>query len=155
MNKKFGFTILCFVLIFGVLFSLDLQSASAIEQVGNILVLYNAASGIIPDTTLMNFIDFPPGAAPPIYENDVTLLDTSTSGNKTYAGWVSNAGSTAGFPLLDRAAGFQVNFSIQMENESHSNNNRAGFSIIVLSNDARGIELAFWENEIWAQNDDL
>jgi len=103
----------------------------------------------------MNFIDFPPGAAPPIYENAATLLDTSTSGNETYAGWVSNAGSTHGFPLLDRAAGFQMNLSLQVENESHSNNKRAGFSIIILANDARGIELAFWENEIWTQNDDL
>jgi hypothetical protein len=41
-----------------------------------------------------------------------------------------------------------------MEAESHANNNRAGFSIIILGKNGRGVELAFWENEIWAQNDD-
>jgi hypothetical protein len=41
-----------------------------------------------------------------------------------------------------------------VQNESHTNNNRAGFSIIVLSDDNKGIELAFWKNEIWVQNDD-
>lgn len=155
MNKKIGCAVLGFVLIFGILFSLGPQNASAVAQVGNILVLYDADSGNIPDTGMMNFIDFPPGAAPPVYEKEVTLLDTSTSGDETYAGWVSNGASTAGFPLLDGEAGFQVNFSGQVENESHSNNNRAGFSVMVLGNDARGIELAFWENEIWAQSDDL
>lgn len=30
---------------------------------------------------------------------------------------------------------------------------RAGFSVIVLSNDLRGIELAFWQDEVWAQAD--
>ena len=155
MNKKFGLSFLCFVLIFGTLLSLNLQNANAVTQAGNTFVLYDAASGNVPDTGMMNFIDFPPGAAPPIYENGATLLDTSMAGNETYAGWVSNGASTAGFPLLDRAAGFQLNFSVQVENESHSNNNRAGFSMIILGNDARGIELAFWGNEIWAQNDDL
>jgi hypothetical protein len=155
MNKKFGLFFLCLVLSFGTLLSLDLQNANAVTQLGNTLVLYDADSSNIPNTELMSFIDFPPGTASPIYENDLTLLDTGASGNETYAGWVSNSASTAGFPLLDPTAGFQVNFSVQVENESHSNNNRAGFSMIVLGNDTRGIELAFWGNEIWAQNDDL
>ena len=156
MNKKIGFAVLCFMLIFGTLLSLDLQNANAITQVtGKTLVLYDAVSGNIPETQIMNFIDFPPGAATPAYENAGTILNTTTSGNETYAGWVSNGATTPGFPLLDRVAGFQVNFSVQVESESHSNNNRAGFSIILLSNDARGIELAFWENEVWVQNDNI
>jgi hypothetical protein len=155
MNKKIGLVVLCFSLSFATLLSLDLRNAHAVAQAGNTLVLYDAASGNTPNTEMMNFIDFPPGAAPAIYENGMTLLDTSTSGDETYAGWVSNGASTAGFPLLDQAAGFEVNFSVQVENESHSNNNRAGFSLIVLGSDARGIEVAFWRNEIWAQNDDL
>jgi hypothetical protein len=35
--------------------------------------------------------------------------------------------------------------------ESHISNDRAGFSLLVTSSDKRGIELGFWENEIWAQ----
>jgi hypothetical protein len=157
MNNKFGFLLLCSILIFGTaLFSLDSNHVNAVSQVGQkTLVLYDSDSGAIPAAQLMNFVDFPPGAATPTYENTATVLDTTTSGKETYAGWVSNAGSTPEFPLLNRATGFQANFSIQVESESHSNNTRAGFSLIILGNDARGIELAFWENEIWAQNDDL
>jgi hypothetical protein len=82
------------------------------------------------------------------------VLDTTASGADTYAGWVASGATTPGFPILDRTAGFQVNFAIQIENESHTRDNRAGFSMILLSEDARGIELAFWQNEIWAQSDD-
>jgi hypothetical protein len=81
-------------------------------------------------------------------------MDTTTSGHDTYAGWISSGAAIAEFPILDRTAGFQVNFTMQLEQESHRNENRAGFSIIVLSADAKGIELAFWQNEIWAQSDD-
>ena len=138
-----------------VLFWLELKPANAVSQVNTkTLVLYDAASGGIPSTQLMNFIDFPLGAAAPTYENAGTILDTTISGSETYAGWLSNAGSTTGFLLLDRVTGFRLNFSIQVEHESHTNHNRAGFSVIILSQDARGVELAFWENEIWVQNDD-
>jgi hypothetical protein len=157
MINKFGLLLPGLILILvAAIFSLDLKHANATAQVGQkTLVLYDAASGAVPSTQLTNFIDFPPGTAAPTYENGGTILDTTTSGTETYAGWVSTAGSTAGFPLLDRVTGFEVNFSVHVENESHSNQNRAGFSIIILGNDARGVELAFWENEIWAQNDDV
>src|SRR5215216_1765532 len=156
MNNKIVFPALCFFLIFGTaLCSLSLKRASATSSIGGkTLVLYDAASGVMPAAPLMNFTDFPPGADSPTYTNKMAVLDTTASGSSTYAGWLSNAMATQGFPILDRTAGFQVDFTVQVENESHTNNNRAGFSIIILSEDARGIELAFWENEIWAQNDD-
>ena len=155
MNKKIALPAVCFFLIFGsALCSLNLKRASATSAVGGkTLILYDAAAGSIPAAPLMNFTDFPPGAAPPTYSNGVTVLDTTTSGNSTYAGWISNGTTTPGFPILDRNTGLQVDFILRVESESHANNNRAGFSIIVLGEDARGIELAFWENEIWAQND--
>lgn len=156
MNKTFALPALCFFLIFGsALCSLNLKRASATSAIGGkTLVLYDADAGAIPAAPLMNFTDFPPGAASPTYANGVTVLDTTTSGNSTYAGWISNVTTTPGFPILDRTTGFQVDFILRVESESHANNNRAGFSIILLSDDVRGIELAFWENEIWAQNDD-
>jgi len=156
MNKKIALPTLCFFLIFGsALCSLNLKRASATSAVGGkTLILYDAAAGSIPAAPLMNFTDFPPGAASPTYANGVTVLDTTTSGNTTYAGWISNGSTTSGFPVLDRTTGFQLDFILRVENESHTNTNRAGFSIIILSDDSRGIELAFWDNEIWAQNDD-
>ena len=118
------------------------------------LVLYDASSGAIPTPPLIAFTDFPPGAATPAYADGVTILDTTSTGSDTYAGWVSNGATVPGFPILDRTVGFQVNLTMQVEAESHDNNHRAGFNVIVLSQDARGVELAFWENEIWAQGDD-
>ena len=156
MNKKIGFSIICFLMLFGTAqFSLNLKRVSAIQaSEEKILVLYDANSGTIPDPKTMSFFDFPPGNIAQTFDNGSTTLDTTTSSNSTYAGWISNATNTLGFPSLDRAAGFHLDFALQMDNESHTSNNRAGFSIIILSEDARGIELAFWQNEIWAQNDD-
>jgi len=151
MKKKFALPSLCFFLILIIaLFSFNLEEASAAPSAGGkTLVLYDAASGTVPDTPLLNFTDFPPGAAPPTYSNGVTVFDTTLSGRETYAGWTSNRAITPEFPVLDRIAGFQVDFTLQVEMESHGNHNRSGFSLIILSEDARGIELAFWENEIW------
>ena len=55
--------------------------------------------------------------------------------------------------------GYTVSFTVQVELEDHAgsdkNNDgiedRAGFSLIVLSSDKRGIELGFWKDRIWAQ----
>jgi hypothetical protein len=156
MNKKIAIPTLCFFLIFGgALCAFSLNQANPTSTVsGKTLVLYDAASGIIPAPPLINFTDFPPGAATPVYTNGVTVLDTTVSGNSTYAGWISNGTTTSGFPILDRTTGFELNFALQVDSESHANNNRAGLSIIILSEDARGVELAFWENEIWAQSDE-
>jgi hypothetical protein len=156
MNKKFGFSVICFLILFGTaLFSSNLKRVSATQAGGEkTLILYDAISGAIPDTKMMSFFDFPPGDIIQTYENGSTTLDTTIAGNSTYAGWTSNAASMPGFPSLESAAGFQLDFTLQVESESHASNHRAGFSIIVLSEDARGIELAFWENEIWTQNDD-
>jgi hypothetical protein len=60
---------------------------------------------------------------------------------------------TPDFPILDRTAGFQVDFTVQIEQEDHNDDHRSGFSLILLSDDAKGLELAFWKNEIWAQSD--
>ena len=57
-------------------------------------------------------------------------------------------------PELDRAVGFTISFEIEILSESHNNKDRAGFSIIVITHDLKGIQLAFWEDEIWAQADD-
>lgn len=87
----------------------------------------------------------------------VTTLDT-TAGNNVQAGYFTRdlfQISNYVHPLLDgvimdRAAGYTVTFGLQVNSESHATTNRAGFSMIVLSNDLYGIELGFWENEIWA-----
>lgn len=46
-----------------------------------------------------------------------------------------------------------MNASVRVASEARANNDRAGFSLITLSSDKRGIELGFWSDRIWAQND--
>lgn len=61
-------------------------------------------------------------------------------------------------PVLDRAAGYTVSFQVQVLSEGHNNrddNNdgmldRAGFSVIAISQDLAGLELGFFENRVWA-----
>ena len=156
MNNKITLPALCMFLIFGsALDSLNPNSVSAASLVdGKTLILYDAASRTIPSAPLMTFLDVPRGQAVPTYADGVTMIDTTISGGGTYAGWIASGATTPGFPILERSSGFQVNFVIQVEDESHANNDRAGFSLLILSGDARGIELAFWMDEIWAQSDD-
>ena len=56
---------------------------------------------------------------------------------------------------LDRTGdGYTLRFFVQVVSEDHSgSSNRAGFSVIALSGDLWGIELGFWNDSIWAQDD--
>ncbi|HKI53362.1 MAG TPA: hypothetical protein VJ987_04500 [Anaerolineales bacterium] len=156
MNRKLITPALgLFLILGGVLHSNNLIPVRASNLAdGHTLVLYDANLGETPSAPAMNFIGFPTGAASLTYLDGGTVLDTTELGSDAYAGWVSNEASVSGFPSLDRTIGFQVDFTMQMEKELHQNNNRTGFSVIVLSDDAMGVELAFWENEIWAQSDE-
>jgi hypothetical protein len=82
------------------------------------------------------------GTAQAGYSNYIPALPPSTPALKNPA-----------FPTLDRTKGFELAFSVAVESESHANNDRAGFSVILLGADARGIEVGFWTDRIWAQND--
>lgn len=155
-NNKSILPAVCLVLILGSAHStFDLKGIRIAQAVNTTtLILYDAASGTIPSAPLMSFTDFPPGIALPTYSDGSTSMDTIASSNDTYAGWIATGSTTPGFPILDRTVGFQVNIAVQVENESHTSNHRAGFNLIILSQDARGIELAFWPNQIWVQSDD-
>jgi hypothetical protein len=82
-----------------------------------------------------------------ICTNSVTILGT-TPQRTDYAGYCAKSRLYA---PLDRMHGYQVRFTAQVVAESHVSNDRAGFSLLVTGSDKRGIELGFWENEVWAQ----
>jgi len=116
-------------------------------------VLYDAAQGSLPDAQGFTFLALPSVA--PAISGGATVLDTSSS-KSIVAGYFSKSTPQL---VLDRAAGYTVRFTVQVDLEDHSgsdkNNDgtedRAGFSVIVLSSDKRGIELGFWQDRIWAQ----
>jgi hypothetical protein len=74
-------------------------------------------------------------------------LDTTGLGN---AGQIGYSNSTA--LGLDRATGVNLSFELQVNLESHAGTDRSGFTVIVITNDLSGIELEFWQDEVWAQN---
>lgn len=58
-------------------------------------------------------------------------------------------------PLLDRSAGFRIEFGLRMVSENHTSPNRSGTSLIVLDSQARGIELSFWTDTVFVKNADI
>jgi hypothetical protein len=57
------------------------------------------------------------------------------------------------FPTLDPSTGFSISFDVDVNSESNgSDSNRSGFDVILLGSDMKGVELGFWDTDIWAQN---
>ena len=112
---------------------------------GHAQTLYDGSLGTLPETQGWTFGAF--GTVQAIATNGVALLDTSLA-HSTQAGWSQVLG-----PGLDRAKGFALLFSAQLDAETHKNTNRAGFSVILLADDKQGIELGFWTDTIFAQSD--
>jgi len=82
------------------------------------------------------------------YSAPVTVLNTANQ-LSDYAGYTV---TQAAMPTLSRTVGFQLSLDLRIISENHNgNNDRAGFSFILLSEDLYGVEIAFWDDEIWVQ----
>lgn len=95
------------------------------------------------------YLTRPPVTATTGYSDGGTTL-ISTANPADYAGF--SIRPEAMVPL-DRQAGFTLQFTLQILDEIHSGEHRAGLSVIVLASDLHGIELSFWADELWVQND--
>jgi hypothetical protein len=120
------------------------------------IILYDAAIGGMPDTQgQLAFRRSPGAAATQSFAQDYTTLDTMAN-QADAAGYFADARA---LPALDRQRGYTLFFSVQVVAEHHDGSDkdgdgvgdRAGFSVIALSSDTKGIELGFWEDQIWAQ----
>ncbi len=102
-------------------------------------------------------IPIPPTSATQQAANGITTLDT-TGDRFDHAGYF---GLPSAMPTLDRTVGYTLSFTLRIIEETHadsdsnedSKDDRAGFSVILISDDLEGIELGFWKREIWAQHD--
>lgn len=118
------------------------------------VTLYDGALHSLPEAQGWIYGEFPPGMASRGVAGGLTSLDTTAFG-PTMAGYFSSVplvGQHPDQPVLNRAQGFTVSFTMQLLAEAHSSADRAGFSVIVTSHDFFGLELGFWTDEIWAQN---
>jgi hypothetical protein len=91
--------------------------------------------------------DSPSASTTTFYASGGTVLRSTTADS---AGYYTTLGT---LPDLSRTAGYTLTFTARVVSEAHQNNDRAGFSVLLLGDDNRGIELAFWQNEVWAQRD--
>jgi len=114
-------------------------------------VLYDGALGSTPAAQGWLYLSNPlAGAlATQSASNGFTTLDTTPRASDS-AGYFSAGQASVG--VLDRAVGYTIDLRLRVLQETHLNTNRAGFSLLVLGNDAWGVELGFWADEIWAQN---
>jgi len=126
-----------------------------------LVVLYDASLGTTPSQQGWFYQS---GGAPETFADGATTLDTTANKSISSGYFASQAGffgSTAPVPVLDRASGYTLTFAVQVQQEDHTGSDkngdtvgdRAGFSLIVLSSDKKGVELGFWEDQIWIQND--
>jgi hypothetical protein len=107
-------------------------------------VLYDGQLGGTPDTQGFDYLALAPSVRQS-FADGITTLDTMEEriNQAGYFVWDN--------PPLERESGYSVQFTVQLLEESHGGPNRAGFSVLALSSDLRGIELGFWTDEIWAQ----
>ncbi|NJO80434.1 MAG: calcium-binding protein [Cyanobacteria bacterium RM1_2_2] len=107
--------------------------------------LYNARLGTAPASQGWLAFANVVGATETATSNGA-ILNTTLS-NSIYAGYSNFNGATPvnfNFPILDNEAGYSISFNLQMLAESRTNQSRAGFSIIAISNDqTKAIELGF------------
>jgi hypothetical protein len=139
-----------------------LCASIASAAVGQTTVLYNGASdGGTTDPTTLKLLAFAGVGSPMITSmGGKTTFDT-TSSNAIEAGY-SNQGISppmgVSFPTLNPTTGFTIDFDMKLDSETHTSSNRAGFSVIALGSDNKGIEIGFWTpiiasvaNNIWVQ----
>src|SRR5436305_11042139 len=103
-----------------------------------LVVLYDGSLGGTPDTQgKLIYRASASASAHQTYSDGATILDT-TANQSGAAGYY---GAPALVPLLDRASGYSLSFTVQLISESHEASDkdgdgagdRAGFSVIVLS----------------------
>jgi hypothetical protein len=65
------------------------------------------------------------------------------------------AGYFRGDQTLSQQGGYALEFDVAINSENHDNLNRAGFSVLLIRDDLKGVELAFWDDFIFQQNSDF
>lgn len=152
----------CLALLVGIiaLLPLTVRATAAAPRTRTVVLYDGSLQPGTPDTQGFSYLARPktgPLLARQSFADGVTTLTTTLQTGDS-AGYFAR---TERLPPLDRAAGYSVRFTVQLTAEDHAGSDkngdgisdRAGFSIIALSSDTRGIELGFWGNEVWAQAD--
>ncbi len=122
-------------------------------------VLYDGSLGTLPGTQGWLYGTNPlvgASANQSVIPGGVNLDSTPAISDK--AGYFSTFHPSV--PTLDRATGFTIRIDLKVLADNHAGSDknadliddRAGFSLIALSADHRGVELGFWADRVWAQD---
>ena len=125
-------------------FSLALAMAVVATTPAVAVTLYDPALGSLPTSQgWATLADAAAGSQALVHGR--LVLDTTGAGVNAFGN-----GRSAPQPL-DTAAGFALRWQLQVAKESHSSDNRAGFSVLLQGADQRqALELGFWSDSVWA-----
>ncbi len=121
-----------------------LYIASILPLQAQCQVLYNGSLNTFPASQGWTSVSF---AASSSLSSGSVIFDSTFSGNNGLGGFSRND------HILNINDGYTLTLDLQILSESHFSTDRAGISFIALSSDLRGVELGFWADEVWAQND--
>ncbi|MEA5594719.1 putative Ig domain-containing protein, partial [Rivularia sp. UHCC 0363] len=141
--------------------TVNVQAVNDAPFIGKNQLLYDSSTNLDPTKpnsapdAWFEYQQFGPNANKTLVNGGIKL----TSGNEAYAGF-----NTRTIPNLDQNEGYILSFNAQLlweDHTSYGNNDkngdgkadRAGFSVTLLGSDRQGIELGFWKNRIWVQQD--
>src|SRR5277367_172646 len=118
-------------------------------------VLYDGSLG----TTMaaQGYLAYPPVGTPFTQNTNSVELNTTSNESIHFGFWnysqLLGGLQNSNFPTLDHNAGYTIDLSMQTVSETHdATNDRAGFSLIAISSDEMGIEIGFWDDEVFAQS---
>jgi hypothetical protein len=124
------------------------------------LPLLAAAALLLTQGALAGTLYDPAGNSPPTaqgwsYGAAGPAVQSFNAGLSTLDTGLANA-LQAGYyradQLLDSNHGVLLSFSAGLLSESHVSADRAGFAVIALDSQHRGVELGFWSDQVWAQS---
>ena len=125
----------------------------------DLVELYDVTAGTLPGN--QGWLAVVPAPATEQHNGSWLNLDT-TAERSSQAGYFSEspfngASQHPDMPVLDRLTGFHIDFQLQVLSEGHNQrddngdglDDRAGFSLIAISEDLLGLEVGFFEDRVW------
>ncbi len=117
-------------------------------------VLYDGSLNTLPTAQGWLYATTPLFSADAVrsVSDGLTQLDTTPT-TTDRAGYFSTFHPDV--PTLDRALGFELRWDLRVVTETHNRDDRAGFSVIMITEDLLGLEIGFWEDEVFVLEDDV
>ncbi|MDA1235954.1 MAG: PEP-CTERM sorting domain-containing protein [Acidobacteria bacterium] len=131
-----------------------LLALSAAPALCGVITFYDGtAQAVTPNNFSPKYLEYAAIGGTQTYSG----ADLATNFTATVQGGYASNLLNPDFPILNRSAGYTLSFTVEILSESHSNANRAGFSVIAVSSDVGGgvlssIELGFQDGLIFAQS---